>query len=259
MNRIWGHTLSTAILALAAGSAFPACAHNDGSLFVSGVLYPPTPAAGLCVYTAAPTSQILSRGLVDASLTDSYTPYFLLGSALIAQGDPTTPQAETSRLTLQGVDVRVVDPVDNSEWMNADVLAAATIAPATGATPAYEAIQASVMDAKAIAHFNPTGSTVASKLAEVYVKFYGTTLGGQYVESDDFLFPVDVCYGCLISFPPGAIVKYNPTGTPPVLVSPYCSGAVASTSQTAACILGQDQQVDCQKCYGISPVCNGTD
>jgi hypothetical protein len=244
MNRIWGHTLSTAILALAAGSAFPACAHNDGSLFVQGVLEPPVPAGGVCTYTAAPTSPMLSRGLVDGGLTNSYSPLFLLGSALVAQGNPTTPQAETSTLSIQGADVRVVDPVDNSQWMNADVLAAGTIEPASGATPSYLAIAASVMDAAAITHFIPTGSdTAASKLAEVYVKFYGTTLGGDYVESGEFLFPVDVCYGCLVSVPAGATAN-------------YCKGAVASTSTAEACVLGQDQATDCQKCYGL-PVCDG--
>jgi hypothetical protein len=257
MNRIWGHTLSTAILALAAGSAFPACVHNDGSLFVDGVLFPPTPAGGICTYTASPTAQALSRGLVDAALTDSYTPFFLVGSALIAQGAAATPQAETSRLTLQGVDVRVVDPVDNSQWMNADVLTAATIEPASGSTPSYVALAASIMDATAIAHFNPQGSTSGSKLAEVYVKFYGTTLGGQYIESDEFLYPVDVCYGCLVSFPPGALVTYAPTANPPVVKSAYCSGAVAATTTTVPCIIGQDQPVDCQACYDLSSACSG--
>jgi len=249
MNRIWGHTLSTAIVALAAGSAIPACAHNNGSLFVHGVLAPPVPAGGVCTYTASPTSPELSRGSVDGALTSSYSPEFLVGSALVAQGNPTTPQAETSTINIQGVDVRVVDPIDNSEWMNADVLAAGTIEPASGATPSYVAMAALVIDAKAMAHFTPppaAGSLVVN-LAEVYVKFYGTTLGGDYIESGEYLFPVDVCYGCKVSFPPGATVKG----------SKYCAGSVPSTSTEEACVLGQEQAVDCQKCYGSSPACNG--
>ncbi len=256
MNRFWGHALSTAILALAAGSAIPACAHNDGSLFVSGVLAPPTPAGGVCLYTAAPSAPGISRGTVDAALTNSYSPFFLVGSALLAQSNPTTPQVESARLTLQGVDVRVVDPVDNSEWMNANVLAAGTVEPSSGGAPAYTALGAAVMDAKAIAHFTPQG-TVASKLAEVYVKFYGTTLGGEYIESNEFLFPVDVCFGCLVSFPPGAKVKA--TTANPTPVSPYCSGATPTTTDLAACVMGQDQLVDCQKCFELSPKCSGVD
>ena len=144
--------------------------------------------------------------------------------------------------------MRVVDPVDNSEWMNADVLAAATIEPASGATPSYTALSATIMDAKAVTHFTPppptTAGAPASLLAEVYVKFYGTTLGGDYVESGEYLFPVHVCNGCLVSFPPDASVK-------------YCSGAIPSTSTVEACEPGQDQYVDCQQCYAFSSACHG--
>ena len=50
MNRFCGHTLSAAVLAVAAGAAIPACAHDDASIFVHGVLFPRTPTE-----TPAPT------------------------------------------------------------------------------------------------------------------------------------------------------------------------------------------------------------
>jgi hypothetical protein len=202
---------------------------------------------------------MIATGRVDGALSPTaYTPSFLLGSALVAQGNPTTPQAETSTLTIQGADVRVVDPVDNSQWMNNDVLTAGTIEPASGATPSYLAISASIMDSGAIAHFLPAAPTVLpgverpapAKLAEVYVKFHGTTLGGAYVESDEFLFPVYVCNGCLVTFPAGSIP------TQPNTTSAYCSGTVASTSTAEACTPGQDQSIDCQQCFALDAVCD---
>jgi hypothetical protein len=244
MNRFWGHTLSSALVALAAASAFPACAHNDGSLFVHGVIAPPIPNGATCTYTADPTAAGLSRGLVDAALTDSYQPEFLIGSALLAQGNAVTPQVESARLEIQGVDVRVVDPTNNAQVMNADVLTAGVIEPASGVVPSYAAIGAAVMDATAVAHFDPGDIDAPSKLAEVYVKFYGHTLGGEYIESNEFLFPVDVCHGCLVSFPATANL------------AAYCSGTGTSLATSEPCIVGQDQPVDCQKCYPIA-VCSG--
>jgi hypothetical protein len=239
MNRFWGHTLSTAVLTVAVGSAIPACAHDDASLFIHGVLAPPTPAGSLCTYTADPTAATISRGLVDGALTDAYAPEMLLGSTLIPQGNATQPDSETARIEVQGAQVRVVDPVDNSEWMNNTVLTSGIIEPASGTAPSYTAISATLMDAKAVAHFTPPVGQ-ATKLAVVYVSFYGQTLGGQSVESNQFQFPVDVCAGCLVYFPPGAKAQN------------YCSGAVASTGTAHACVTGQDQSVDCQVCYPLA-------
>ena len=137
-----------------------------------------------------------------------------------------------------------MDPTDNSVWENNTVLTAGILEPASGSAPGYSAISANIMDAKAVQHFTPAAGA-ASKLAVVNVTFYGVTLGGQSIQSDVFQFPVDVCYGCLVSSPPGA-------------AKGYCSGATPSSSTTVACVIGQDQPTDCQKCYGspISSVCN---
>jgi hypothetical protein len=245
MNRFWGHTLSSALVAMAAASAFPACAHNDGSLFVHGVLYPPVPNGNQgCVYTADPTAAELPRGRVDAALTSAYAPEFLLGSSLIAQANAVTPQSETSTLTIQGVDVRVVDPVTNAQVIDVDVLTAGIVEAASGATPSYSAIAAEVMDETALSHFDPgvdsvTGEPNPPKLAEVYVQFYGTTFGGEHIQSDEFLFPVDVCHGCLVSFPSTADV------------AAYCKGAGSSLATSEPCVIGQDQSLDCQQCYAL--------
>jgi hypothetical protein len=246
MNRFWGHSLSVAGLAVAAACAAPACAHDDATLFVHGVLYPPTPSAGVCSYTADPTSPALVRGLVDGALRTNYTPAFLLGNTLIPQGNATTPDSETARIEIQGGIVQVVDPTDNSTWENNTVLASTIIEPASGIQPSYSTLSLSVMDAKAIAHFTPPLVTTnapattapATNLALVYVTFFGQTLGGQSVQSNQYQFPVDVCDGCLVT---------APTGAPPG----YCQGAVAIATSFVACEVGQDQVVDCQECCGV--------
>ncbi|MGO9710053.1 MAG: hypothetical protein ACLQBL_14390 [Polyangiaceae bacterium] len=235
MNRIWGHTLSAASLLLAVGSAAPACAHDDGSLFVHGVLYPPIPSGGICTYNFDPTALMLTNGTVDGALTDNYTPEFLLGNQLIAQGNSSTPDVETSRIEVQGAIVQVVDPATNATVENNTVLSASIVDPASGSQPSYSGIATTIMDAQAIKHFTPASAAEPSKIAVVYVTFYGETLGGQTVQSNQFQFPVNVCFGCLYTVPTGA-------------VKGYCAGAVPATETLLACQLGQDQIVDCQAC-----------
>ena len=42
MKRFWGHIWAAGIVAGIGGVILPACAHNDSSLFIRGVLFPPT-------------------------------------------------------------------------------------------------------------------------------------------------------------------------------------------------------------------------
>jgi hypothetical protein len=247
MNRFWGHAVSTAVLAVAAGAAFPACAHDDSTLYIQGVLEPPTPANNVCTYVISISSTFLSRGRVDAGLTESYAPLFLVGSQMKSVANSDNVRAETGRINIQGALVRVVDPADGSVWMDATVLSAGTIEPAQGTTSAYLGIGATIMDKHAIDHFDP-GLAVPlnpSKLAVAYVKFYGQSLGGQSIESEEFQYPIDVCNGCLVDFPPqGSVQKLHD----------YCSGLLPPSNPLIPCALGQDQPADCQLCFA-KPAC----
>lgn len=241
MNRFWGRAVSAAVLSVVGGMAVPACAHDDASFFVAGVLEPPQPTGNVCTYTFSPASPMLARGLVDGALRHDYSPEVLLGSTLIGRANSTTPNSETARIQINGAQVRVVDPTDNSVWMNNSVLTSGLLDPASGTQPSYYGLGVTMMDAKAIAHFLPAPGS--SKLAVSYVKFYGTTLGGQSIESDELQFPIDVCNSCLIYFPANA-VSTN-----------YCAGSVAASTTVKACTLGQDQPADCQSCVGIPECC----
>jgi hypothetical protein len=86
----------------------------------------------------------------------------------------------------------------------------------------------------------------------VHVRFFGSTLDGTPVESDEFEFPVDICQGCLIQFSPADI--------DPRLPAPNCAGnpaAAGSPVQAAVpCVPGQDLPVDCSQCPSV-PDCHG--
>jgi hypothetical protein len=76
------------------------------------------------------------------------------------------------------------------------------------------------------------------------VRFFGHTLGGESVESNEFGFPVQICNGCLVSFPAAEQSLSLPT--------PNCAlaGASGSTATSVPCIIGQDLSVDCSACQG---------
>jgi hypothetical protein len=248
MNRFWGQTLSVAMLAAAAGSAVPACAHNDASLYVDGVLAPPTPTGGECVYTPDPTSPHISIGEVDGALADHYSAEFLLGNTLIAQGNSATPNAETSRIEIQGAIIQVIDPATNATVESNTVLTTALLEPASGTTPSYAATSATIMNKAAVQHFTPAGN--GSNIAQVNVTFYGVTLGGQSIQSNVYQFPVEVCSKCLIYVPAGA-----PTGA----TLNYCAGKSPLADSVSACHPGMDQPEDCQFCYaGPGSTCDLT-
>jgi hypothetical protein len=239
MNRFWGHTLSAAVVAATAGSATPGCAHNDASMFVHGVLFPPTPSAGTCTYNFDPTAPELAFGTVDGEVTESYTPEFLVGSTLIPQGNQATPDSETARIEIQGAVVQVVDPASNATLEDATVLTSGIIEPASGSVPSYGGVALSIMDAAAIKHFTPAAYGDPSNIAVVYITFFGQTLGGQTLQSNQYQFPVDVCHGCLVTYPAG-----SPTG--------YCKAA-SSSAVFQACQPGQDQVSDCTYCASNMP------
>jgi hypothetical protein len=237
MNRFWGHSMSVAGLALAAASAFPACAHNNASLFVNTVLQPPNPSGGTCTYDGTPAAAFLSSGQVDAALSIAYTPVFLLGNQLIEQGNGTIPVPETARIEVQNAVVQVVDPRTGATIEDNTVLTDAFLNPAAGTSPSYSPIAVTIMDEAAIAHFTPANGS-SSNVALVNVTFNGVTLGNENVSSNVFQFPVQVCKGCLVGYPATA-------------AKGYCAGDVPQASTAAACMLGQDQPVDCQSCSNL--------
>jgi hypothetical protein len=198
------------------------------ALIAAGVLEPPFPSGGQCSYTSDPTAPMLSHGVVDCALTQTYEPTLLVGNS--------GPQAEVQQAVVQ-----VVDPATNAVVRDNTILGSASEFAGSVQVPSYAPVAFTLMDSVAVSHFCPSGAGVPDRTAEVEVTVYGQTLSGQPVQSNDLLFSVDVCYGCLVSVPASA-----ETG--------YCAGAVPSTSAAVACVPGQDQVADCQTCAQV-PYC----
>ena len=233
---------SRGLLAAAAASVVTAlaCVHNDGSVFIGGVLAPPVPVQGsACTYTASSTGPFLFQGTLDVGLASQYSPVVLVGNQLIARGDQTQVRVETSRFIIQGVIVRLTDAA-GAEITSYTVQVAGQVEPAAGATPSYGSTVVTLVPPETVKLLRGALTVRGpSKRVVAYFKVYGQTLNGASIESTEYQFPVDTCLGCLVSFS-----------------TAVCGGGGSSTTiQADACQRGMDQPVDACLCKS-NAVCN---
>lgn len=247
MKRLLGQSLAVLVVGTLATALTPACAENDQSIFVRAVLGPPLNRQnGQCIYTADLTQPLISEGTLDVGLRDTYEVHLLVGSQMVGRTDDKSTRVESNRVHLNGAVVRVTDP-NGGEISTFTSLGSSFVDPETNNNPTYSPLILTALDAKTVAKIaaplpDPPTAAAAfpSVLVSVYIKVFGTTLGGTDVESAEFQFPVSVCKGCLIDFK---------TGDDPAVKGVDCSLPLASGGTVAApCNLGQDEAVPCQLC-----------
>jgi hypothetical protein len=276
MKRVWGHVLTGLTLLGIGGAGFAACVHNDSTIFIQDVLAPQQVSNGqACVYTSATTQAVISSGRLDIDFSYEYQPWFLVGNQMVAEANSAQLVTETSTVTLQGAVVRITDAQGN-QLTTFTRLAAGTVYPAVGGVPGYAPISVTTIDigttsalCGGISATNQcAGTGTAAKILNAhgsvrlvtYTRFFGNTLGGKYVESDEFEFPVDVCKGCLISFTPQDIRTAPLCNGCPLPPIPNCLGngalGTSSAQQSLPCAPGQDLPIDCLQCQAV-PDCQG--
>jgi hypothetical protein len=247
MNRVLGRCLAglavvTGALSLAAG-----CVHDDSSLFIQNVIFPQPQGAGTeCTFTANPTQLFLSRGTLDTAFRSEYDAEFLLANQLVTRSNPNQVETETSNINIQGAIVRDTDAAGN-QLDSFTSLTSGTVYAAVGGTPGYAVSSATVISQKAI---QAAGSlTGGVKTVVGYVKFFGHTLGGDYIESNEFEFPVDLCYGCLVQFSASDI---DPCFSGINCLKATNGMTTGGSSNTVPCVSGQDTPVDCSLCQQLN-------
>lgn len=253
MKRIWGHVLVSGLAAGAAVALSSACAHDDSTIFIRNVLFPPNAqAGGACTYTGDPSQPELAEGLLDVGVSklgdDSYQGVFLIGNQMIPRGDPNQVRTETSRVIIQGAIVRLTDAFGGGVpgGSSFTTLGTGAIDPAQGTTPSYSPAFFTIIPPATSSALRQTLALGDSTHVVSFIRAFGQTLGGQHVESNEFQFPITVCNGCLVSFPAAA---NDPAQKP----NPNCLSVSSTTIQAAPCRIGQDQPVDCRICQTNPP------
>ncbi|HZU82507.1 MAG TPA: hypothetical protein VE987_06310 [Polyangiaceae bacterium] len=260
MKRVWGHVLAGASLLCGGAMVFSACVHDNSSIFIRNVLAQKlqqgTGGQG-CDYSTDPTQLYTSSGTLDIALRTEYDAPFLVGNQLVQQANSNQLRTETAFVTIQGAVVRITD-ADGNEIRSFTRLTSSTISPATGSVPSFEPIFVTIVDPTTLkasadvqAHIVPAALGQSGLVRLVtYTRFFGYTLGGQNVESDEFEFPVDICNGCLINFS-------NAQGLSTPNCVPNLANGASSTTPQVPCIVGEDLAADCAGCVSGFPACNG--
>jgi hypothetical protein len=255
MKRVWGHLLAGVSLLCGGVAVMSACKHNDSTLFVQSVLAAqPVSAGAQCSFTSDPTQAHISSGALDIGFRTEYDPTYLIGNQSVPEVNSQQLQTETDIITVQGAIVRITDAAGN-QLNTFTRLAAATVYPSSGSVPGYSPITVTTIDSTTImnnANLLANTANGGHTRLVTYVKFFGQTLGGNSIESEEFEFPVDVCLGCLVQF----------TGADddPNFAQPNCERAAGNTATSSSlpspCVQGQDFGVDCSLCLAL-PVCQG--
>jgi hypothetical protein len=84
------------------------------------------------------------------------------------------------------------------------------------------------------------------------VRVLGEALNGTKLTSSELVFPIKVCTGCLVEYPPSAADVTSPPGS-----GYLCSTARSSldTPDPEPCVLGQDVAFSCQACAASVALC----
>ena len=221
---------AAASVAATAVASVPSCADNHESIFVAGVLALTYPA---CTATPDPTATLLAGGIMELKLTNQYQAWLLVGSQLLALGQPATSAAESNRVQMSGADIQLNDSSGN-QIAYYSVAAYGILNPTLTSDPSYGAISVQLIPPAAAATI--AGQVAALEKANkgnsvsvsAVIKVYGQTLGLTNVESGPFTYPITITDG-------GTIVK-----TVNSAKAVDCTSIPTNVTFTTPCFSGQD-------------------
>jgi hypothetical protein len=206
------------------------------SFFVRDVITPPVASGNGCLYSSDPSQPTLSSGTLDVMFATKYAPAILVGNTAPPDG------GDGARGAITGFDVTVTD-AGGATIGSFHSDAAGFVDGAYGGTPSYAAVTATLLDdaTAAVARTRMPDAGTTRVIAHAAVT--GKSASGNPVKSIPFDFPIDLCDGCLISFPPDVGPTRSGCGMTPTNYFPQ------------PCVVGQDQAIDCRLCYATHPAC----
>jgi hypothetical protein len=244
MRRSSLKSLFAVAVACLGATALPSCATNDSMMFIIGVY---ARKQGVCTPKPESESPIWASGKLDRLFADEYVAALLVGNQITTRGSREQLRTETSRISLKGAEVQLETlqgaPLADAFSSNGTGFVDA----ASGTDPALTIMYASLIPPSVAANL-PAGSLIAK------VRVFGDTLGGQEVESSELAFPIEVCDGCLVSYPADA-------RDPAADGTDYQCKITTEASESAGaevdlpCQLGVDLPVPCTACSGYLEEC----
>ena len=230
-------------------SVLPSCATNDSMMFIVGVF---ARTAGSCAVKADIEAPILAKGTMDRLFANEYVAALLVGNQITQRGSRDRLRTETSHVALKGAEVHLETPQGAELAPAFSSIGTGFVEASEGTDASLTAMFASLIPSSIAPNLQP--GTVVAK-----VRVFGTTLGGEDVESAELLFPIEICDGCLVSFPADARdltadgARYQ------------CKQATDATAASGGgdvdlpCQLGIDIPAPCTVCSGFYDACKSPD
>src|SRR5262249_20310448 len=85
------------------------------------------------------------------------------------------------------------------------------------------------------------------------IRVFGDDLGGQTIKSSELDFPITICDGCLVTYPPEAADTTQMGGM--YVCATQSTSSSTSTTGSEPCRLGQNKTFSCALCAATSDVC----
>lgn len=226
--------------------ALPSCATNDSMMFIVGVQLRKS---GACEVKPETDSALLASGTLDRLLSSEYQAALLIGNQVTQRGARERLRTETSNIALKGAEVKL-------ETLQGASLAPPFSASGNGFVYAAEGTDAGMADMfvslipASVSPNLPPGTLVAK------VRAFGTTLGGEDIESNELTFTIRVCDGCLISYPAEARdLTADGSAYQCKLASDDTTMSAQSEDTVLPCAAGVDFAVPCTSCSGFLDAC----
>jgi hypothetical protein len=172
----------------------------------------------------------------------------IIGNQLTERGSREQVRTETSRVSLKGAEVKLESP-QGDELVPAFSSIGTGFVDASDGNDAAPAVMFATLIPASIATSLPAGTVV------VKVRVFGTTLGGEDVESAELLFPIEICDGCLISYPASArdLTADGAEYQCKLAADDAANSGGEDTDQP--CSLGIDFPTPCTACSGLYAAC----
>jgi hypothetical protein len=222
--------------------SLPSCATNDSMMFIIGVY---ARQQGTCSPKPDASSPTWARGVMDRLLVADYTAALLIGNQLTERGSREQVRTETARVALRGAEVRLETP-EGDQIREFSTIATGFVDAAGGTDPSLAIMYADLIPSSVT-------PTLALGVVVANVRVFGDTLGGQEVESNELLFPIEICEGCLVAYPAS---ERDLTAEGTEYRCKTASDQADSSAGTALpCQIGVDLPVPCSACSGVAELC----
>jgi len=253
----------TGIVAASAILTASGCAVEESSMLVVGNEL----ITGTCELSPSVDGPFLTRGTLDLAIRNQYIMFPVIQNQLGRSSDVVIKPAgagggggtsgsglgdvliEGNTVILQQADVDFEIPggIAPTFPSKLTIPTSGTVFPQGVAATGIEIISPDLGNLLA-AQINQRGLVVTML---VKVQFSGVTASGTDVVSTELTYPLDVCFGCLVSHQPGTLFTDDDNSlTCDPLARPADADVVEDKSD-APCLIGQDAAVDCRLCRTV--------